>query len=237
MTNTSTQLIQSFAFDGHAMRVVMIDGQPWFVAKDVCNALELENSRMALERLDDDEKGVSSIDTLGGEQEMAVINESGMYNLILGSRKPEARRFKKWVTSDVLPSIRKTGRYLELGAGTELDGASLNAKMDRLFDMMEQVLKVLPKMVEAINPPARKPSRKRMYAEDVERILALREKGYKLDDLVVETEFSQSQCWSIISGRYKVLESGRVSIDLRSDSARAADTAAKAERDLQSVAQ
>ena len=66
---------------------------------------------VALSRLDDDEKGVSSIDTLGGVQTMATVNESGLYSLIMGSRKPEAKRFKKWVTAEVLPSIRKTGSY------------------------------------------------------------------------------------------------------------------------------
>lgn len=96
---------------GQRLRVITKDGEPWFVAADVCAALTIGNTSMAMERLDDDEKGISSIDTLGGKQEFAIINESGLYNLILGSRKPEAKRFKKWVTSEVLPSIRKTGGY------------------------------------------------------------------------------------------------------------------------------
>lgn len=98
-----------FAFDSAAVRVVMRDGEPWFVAADLLSTLSLD--RKALERLDDDEKGVSSIHTPGGDQEMTVINESGLYSLILGSRKPEAKKFKKWVTSEVLPSIRQTGSY------------------------------------------------------------------------------------------------------------------------------
>lgn len=73
--------------------------------------LTIANSRDALSRPDDDEKGVHSTHTPGGEQQTTTINESGLYSLILGSRKPEAKRFKKWVTSDVLPSIRKTGAY------------------------------------------------------------------------------------------------------------------------------
>lgn len=85
------------------------DGEPWFVAADVLDALGLD--RKALERLDDDEKGVSSIHTLGGAQDMTVVNESGLYNLILGSRKPQAKAFKRWVTHEVLPAIRKTGSY------------------------------------------------------------------------------------------------------------------------------
>lgn len=98
-----------FPFDSYAVRALLRDGEPWFVAADVLSALTLD--RKALERLDDDEKGVSSIHTLGGNQEVTVINEPGLYSLILGSRKPEAKRFKKWVTSEVLPAIRKTGQY------------------------------------------------------------------------------------------------------------------------------
>ncbi len=98
-----------FTFTAQSVRVVVIDEAPWFVAADVLAALTLD--RKALERLDDDEKGVSSIHTPGGTQEMGIINESGLYSLILGSRKPEAKKFKKWVTSEVLPAIRKTGTY------------------------------------------------------------------------------------------------------------------------------
>lgn len=100
-----------FKFDSAEVRTAVIDGQPWFVAADVCEALAVGNVSMAVSRLDDDEKGVSSVDTLGGRQDAAVINESGLYSLILTSRKPEAKRFKKWVTSEVLPAIRKTGTY------------------------------------------------------------------------------------------------------------------------------
>lgn len=98
-----------FTFSAQQLRAVLRNGDPWFVAADALGALQLD--RKALERLDDDEKGVNSIHTLGGAQHMTVINESGLYSLILSSRKPEAKRFKKWVTSEVLPSIRKIGRY------------------------------------------------------------------------------------------------------------------------------
>ncbi|MBK8508985.1 MAG: Bro-N domain-containing protein [Candidatus Competibacteraceae bacterium] len=103
--------IVTFNFVAQRVRIVMRGNEPWFVAADVCEALTIANSRMALDRLDDDEKGVSSIDTPGGNQELSIINESGLYSLILTSRKPEAKKFKKWVTSEVLPAIRKTGRY------------------------------------------------------------------------------------------------------------------------------
>ena len=261
MTTTTTQIIQAFAFDDHLLRVVRkgvdISDTPameseiptpsgWFVAKDICQCLGIKNYRDAITRLDDDERGVQTLDTPGGAQQMSVISESGMYTLILrsnGATTPGTRvhRFRKWVTSEVLPAIRQTGRYTAPStAASSLDAEQLGrlftsmeqlvTLMPRVLGVMEQMLSAMPKMLEATHPQRGKPSRKRMHVEDVGRIQALRDKGYTLDELVAETEFSQSQCWSVISGRYKVLESGRVSIDLRSDAARAADATAKAER-------
>lgn len=105
-----TSLI-SYQFDEAPVRVVMIADDPWFVANDICAALSLSNSRKAVGDLDDDEKGVTISDTLGGRQELNIVSESGMYSLIFRSRRPEARRFRKWVTSEVLPAIRRNGRY------------------------------------------------------------------------------------------------------------------------------
>ena len=93
------------------IRTLLIDGEPWFVVADVCKALELGNPSMTVERLDADEKGISSIDTLGGKQRMAIINEPGLYSVILCSRKPEAKAFKRWITHEVIPAIRKHGAY------------------------------------------------------------------------------------------------------------------------------
>lgn len=95
-----------------AVRSILIDGDPWFVAADVCKALELEKTNRALSRLDDDEKGAHSVSTPGGRQRMSIISESGLYSLILGSRKPEAKAFKRWITHAVIPSIRKHGAYM-----------------------------------------------------------------------------------------------------------------------------
>lgn len=108
---------RSFSFTSMTLRVVDRGGEPWFVAADAIDILNLD--RKALERLDEDEKGVSSIHTLGGQQNARIINESGLYSLILGSRKPEAARFKKWVTSEVLPAIRRTGAYVYEGGEIE----------------------------------------------------------------------------------------------------------------------
>ena len=104
--------IQLYAFEDNLVRVHSDDnGDPWFVAKDVCGVLGIASHRDATGRLDDDERGSVLVDTLGGQQKMSAISESGVYALIFTSRKPEAKAFRKWVTSEVLPSIRKTGKY------------------------------------------------------------------------------------------------------------------------------
>lgn len=101
-----------FNFNGAAVRVAMADdGEPWFVAGDVAAVLDYRDAFNMVRLLDDDEKGTQKVSTLGGQQGMAVINESGPYSAILRSNKPQARQFKKWVTSEVLPAIRKTGSY------------------------------------------------------------------------------------------------------------------------------
>ncbi|MFZ7311611.1 BRO-N domain-containing protein [Comamonas jiangduensis] len=103
--------ITPFNFGIFTVRVIVQDNKQWFAAADVCTALAIRNHRDAVMHLDDDEKGVVSTDTLGGTQNISVVNESGLYALVLRSRKPEARKFAKWVTKEVLPSIRQTGGY------------------------------------------------------------------------------------------------------------------------------
>ena len=101
--------LQVFGFENHEVRVVMQGEEPWFVAKDVCDVLELTNPTVALEGLDEDERAKFY---LGRQGEANIITESGLYTLIMRSHKPEAKRFRKWVTAEVLPSIRKHGAYL-----------------------------------------------------------------------------------------------------------------------------
>ena len=105
-----------FNFDSQALRTLTRNGEPWFIAADVCEALAIKNHRDSVDRLDDDEKGVASTDTLGGQQEMLIVNESGLNAIILRCRDAmtkgtPAHKYRKWVTSEVLPSIRKTGQY------------------------------------------------------------------------------------------------------------------------------
>lgn len=106
----STSIIP-FSYADHPVRVIQINGEPWFVAADVAVPLGLTNIRSSLALLDKDEKGVHTMDTPSGAQQMATISEAGLYSLILRSRKPEAKAFKRWVTHEVLPAIRRTGRY------------------------------------------------------------------------------------------------------------------------------
>ncbi|NNJ16335.1 hypothetical protein CSV86_014495 [Pseudomonas putida CSV86] len=130
MANDSTNVIP-FNFGKQQVRTLLIGGEPWFVASDVCDALELAGrSRNFTRMLDEDEKGAHIVSTPGGDQEMQVVNESGLYALIFKSRKEEARRFKKWITSEVLPSIRRTGRY-------EDQQAKMPTLIDELIGMSE----------------------------------------------------------------------------------------------------
>lgn len=104
--------LQSFTYQSNEVRTVQRNGEPWFVLRDVCEVLCIGSPHKVYERLDEDEKGRSQIPTPGGLQEMSVINESGLYAVILRSDKPEAKPFRKWVTTEVLPSIRKNGGYI-----------------------------------------------------------------------------------------------------------------------------
>lgn len=109
--------LQVFNFSGNDVRVIAKDGQPWWVAKDVCEVLEITNPTQAVSRLDEDERAMFNI---GRQGETNIINEPGLYSLILGSRKPEAKAFKRWITHDVIPAIRDTGTYSMANMSPEL---------------------------------------------------------------------------------------------------------------------
>lgn len=143
-----------FNFGDHSVRVVVRDGEPWFVASDVCKALEISNSRDALLKLTADEKGVGSADTLGGTQEMALVSESGMYTLVLRCRDAVKAgtvpfMFRKWVTGEVLPAIRKTGVYVgkpfTVNPGDVLSAEEQNT----LRLMLKSAVEKLPKAKQA----------------------------------------------------------------------------------------
>ncbi|MFW6233297.1 MAG: Bro-N domain-containing protein [Nanoarchaeota archaeon] len=129
--------LETFYFlDKYPVRVKLINDEPWFVGKDVCEILELSNTSQALQGLDEDEKGIYNVYTLGGNQDLSIINESGLYSLTFTSRKPGAKKFKKWVTSEVLPAIRKTGGYIKVNQG------------DSDADIMAKALLIATKTIE-----------------------------------------------------------------------------------------
>lgn len=130
-----------FAFDATEVRGLTREGSAWFVLNDICAALDLSNPRKAAQSLEDDEKGVTISDTLGGPQEVNIINESGLWSLVLRSRKPEARRFKRWLTSEVIPALRQTGSY---GAPALASGESAALQITAMRDA------ILPEIGEMI---------------------------------------------------------------------------------------
>jgi prophage antirepressor-like protein len=139
--------LQVFDYNENLVRVVDKDGEIWWVLKDICNVLEIANHRDAASRLDDDEKGVGFTDSLGGKQELTVINEPGLYKLIFRSNKPEAKVFTRWVTHEVLPAIRRAGghfagqdRKAELFRAAELISKTPTARMKYLLPVLNEIL-------------------------------------------------------------------------------------------------
>ena len=131
------------------VRTVTINGDPWFVGKDVAAALGFTNPRDAIStHVFDEDKGVESIDTLGGKQKMTVINESGLYALVFGSRLKSAQRFKHWVTSEVLPAIRKTGSY-RAPQGKELLALAVLEAQKTIEEQSKAIERMKPKVIFA----------------------------------------------------------------------------------------
>lgn len=114
MNANTNYVTKEFLFNDQQVRTVVRDGEPWFVGKDVADILGYSDTAQAVrKRIDDEDKGVVEMTTPGGKQNMVVINESGLYSLILSSKMPTAKAFKRWVTSEVLPTIRKHGAYMD----------------------------------------------------------------------------------------------------------------------------
>lgn len=130
--------LQIFIYSGAQLRTIQQPDGLWWVLRDVCEVLGLSTPARVAERLDDDEKGVSLIHTPGGKQEMTIINEPGLYSVILRSDKPEAKAFKRWVVHEVLPSIRKNGSY---GMNTEAlqELAEINRQLEQYRQRYESV--------------------------------------------------------------------------------------------------
>lgn len=132
------------------VRTVVIDDEPWFVAADVCRALDIGNSRQAVTRLDDDEKNTVTLnDGIPGNPEKTVVNEPGLYSLVLGSRKPEAKAFKRWITHEVIPAIRKTGGYHVPQSPEEQMAQGLLAAQKLLAEKDKRIEEMRPKEIFA----------------------------------------------------------------------------------------
>ncbi|MEK5454493.1 phage antirepressor Ant [Bacillus sp. FSL R5-0586] len=150
------QLQRIFNYQDQEVRTVIQDGQPWFVAKDVCDVLGITDARKSVNLLDNDERNTLPVtDALGRSQKTLIINEPGLYTLVLKSRKPEAKQFKRWITHDVIPTIRKTGGYVandDLFIQTYLPQADEQTK--HFFRATLQTMEEQSKQIEAMKPKA-----------------------------------------------------------------------------------
>ena len=184
MNNNAPQV---FSYKDHQVRTTTINGEIWFVAKDICDILELSDVSMSTQGLDDDEKGTSKICTPGGMQDMTVINEPGLYKLIFKSRKPEAKSFTRWVTHDVLPSIRKTGSY-SLQEAPQTQNAPTPYMSRARFNATERIIKAALKC---------------KTEQDFQAVIALdrafqKRTGYSvLEDAGLELEIAGTEPWAI----------------------------------------
>lgn len=144
--------VQLFNFESHEVRSLLLNNEPWFVGKDVAEALGYSKARNAIAtHIDSEDKKDAPIQgTLGGVQEMTIINESGLYSLVLSSKLPSAKKFKRWVTSEVLPALRKTGQYqVKELSGSELMAKALIEAQSVLAAKDKQIEEMKPKVVFA----------------------------------------------------------------------------------------
>lgn len=205
--------LQVFVFEGQQVRFVGTSDEPWWVASDVCRILGIENVSLAVNGrpdrpesgLDDDEKDIASVNTPGGIQEMLCINESGLYSLTLTSRKPQAKRFKKWITSEVLPSIRKTGKYeAQLQPQSQLEvlqGAiNLLVEQERRMKQMEEQLANMERIrIEAEESIKQLPA-PTIEAQPVSTRMQL---NRLIRDFVQQTGCTYSEIWRLVYREFR----------------------------------
>jgi prophage antirepressor-like protein len=187
--------------------IVDTQGDPWWVAKDVCDALEHSDTSMAVRALDEDEKGTKKVCTLGGDQDMVVVSESGLYTLILRSNKPQSKPFRRWVTGEVLPAIRRDGCYAVPGlADAEVDElglvrrelASATARVSSLQEDLIDALKFKCALLErklVVRPhQVRKPCPRWRPLSDADRdyIIRLKREGVRNVDIARRMRFSKA---------------------------------------------
>ena len=216
------------------IRTMVKDGEPLFIAADVCKALEID--RTQTRRLDKDEKGMYLIHTLGGDQEITAVTESGLYSLVLGSRKPEAHEFKRWITHEVIPTIRKTGGYVnndDLFINTYLPNADKATRV--MFQSTLQTVRNLNAKIDADRPKvlfadAVSTSRTSILVGELAKLLKqngidigqnrlfdwLRDSGYLIKrqgtDYNMPTQYSMERGWFEIKETSVVHSDGHTSV-------------------------
>lgn len=165
-------MVKVFTYNEKPLQVEMIQGQPFFVAKDICDILRLEHAHKATKNLDDDEKLTGKIFRSGQSRNVLMLNESGLYALIMRSNKPEAKKFRKWVTSEVLPAIRKNGHY---GASPEID-----RRIDGLEHGLTTLMEAVTNLANAIATEKKGPeiSQKRQEKKKDVSVIDARHKAF-----------------------------------------------------------
>jgi len=206
-----SNLPQVFNYKNHQVRTFIIDGEPWWVAKDVCDILELGDTHKVMERLDEDERNTIPVtDSLGRLQETYIVNEAGLYNLILGSRKQEAKDFKRWITHEVIPQIRKTGTYSldprQLIAVAVIEAQKIIAEQEKKIKELEPKAEFFDAVAGSKDAIDMNRAAKLIYEETRmgrnKLFKLLREKGVLMKDNIPYQEFIDKGYFRTIEQKY-----------------------------------
>ena len=191
-----------FYFQENEVRTITIENEPWFVARDVCNAIGLNNLSMALERIPESHKGVNPIDTLGGVQQMNTVDEPGLYRLILRSDKPQAEAFMEWITAEVLPAIRKSGGYLMPGyaAITKDELYTLQAEV---IDLYRKNAELMQEKITRLEYKPEKRAHRPLTEEDKEKIIEMVASGMPQREVARVMQRSSATVSYLVSNRLR----------------------------------
>lgn len=194
-----------FNFEDASIRVIEKNGEPWFVAKDIAMVLDFRDAEVACRTLEEDEKGTLNVCTLGGNQQMTGINESGLYHLILVSRKPEAKKFRKWVTEEVLPTIRKTGSYSVTKSPFDVIAQDMDP-LARLDAMKEIILQQRKLQEAAVAKEKQKTMIVHSALSNVKDQYVTLDKRYR-NTMDIIQEFSKGVCGASVTDAAKAISS------------------------------
>ncbi|NNG67316.1 phage antirepressor [Caldanaerobacter subterraneus] len=206
-----SNLPQVFNYKNHQVRTFLIDGEPWWAVKDVCDVLDIGNPSDAVRRLDEDEVDlIEVIDSLGRTQEINIVNEAGLYNLILGSRKPEAKDFKRWITHEVIPQIRKAGVYSldprQLIAAAVIEAQKIIAEQEKKIKELEPKAEFFDAVAGSKDAIDMNRAAKLIYEETRmgrnKLFKILREKGILMKDNIPYQEYIDKGYFRTIEQKY-----------------------------------